>query len=60
MFIALSHLQAAILFALFTSIVMGIVGRSTDQERFRYSVYCFTYFVVAIFGLGWLMHFGHG
>ncbi len=60
MFITLSHLQAAILFALFTSIVMGIVGRSTDRERFSYSVYCFKYFVVAIFGLGWLMHFGHG
>ena len=60
MFIALSHLQAAFLFAFFTSIVLGVVGRSTDRERWRYGVYCFGYFLVAIFGLGWIMHFGHG
>ena len=60
MFITLSHLQAALLFSLFTSIVMGIVGRSTDRERLSYGIYCFKYFAIAIFGLGWLMHFGHG
>ncbi len=60
MFIALSHLQAAILFAFFTSIVMGVVGRDTDHDRVRYGLYCFGYFVVAIFVLGWVMYFGHG
>lgn len=60
MFLTLSHLQAALLFALFTSIVMGIVGRDTDQERIRYGAYCFGCFVAAIFGLSWLMYFGHG
>lgn len=60
MFINPSHLQAALLFAFFTSIVMGIVGRSSDGERLNYGGYCFGYFVVAIFGLGWLMRIGHG
>lgn len=55
-----SHLQAAILFALFASIVMGIVGRSTDRERLGYALYCFGYFLVAVFVLGWLMRLGHG
>ena len=60
MFVALSHLQAALLFALFTSIVMGVVGRDTAYDRVRYGLYCFGYFVVAIFVLGWVMYFGHG
>jgi hypothetical protein len=55
-----SHLQAAILFALFASTVMGIVGRSTDRERLSYGLYCFAYFLGAIFVLGWLMWLGHG
>lgn len=56
----LSHFEAAVLFALFTSIVMGVVTKRTDRERIRYGVQCFVYFVVALFGLSWLMHFGHG
>ena len=48
------------LFALFASIVMGIVGRSTDRERLGYGLYCFVYFLAAIFVLGWLMRLGHG
>ena len=60
MFLNLTHLEAALLFALFTSIVLGVVGRSDDRERIRYGVTVFGYFMVAIFGLGWLMYFGHG
>ena len=60
MFLKLSHLEAALLFALFTSIVMGVVGRDSDKERLRYGLYCFGCFVAAIFGLSWLMYFGHG
>jgi len=59
MHLSLSHLQAAVLFAFFTSIVFGVVGRSTDPERIRYGVKVFCYFLAAIFGLGWLMYFGH-
>lgn len=57
---ALSHFEAAFLFALFTSTVLGVVTKKTDHERIRYGLYCFAYFVVALFGLGWLMYFGHG
>jgi hypothetical protein len=57
---ALSHLETAILFALFTSIVLGVVTKKTDKERLRYGVQTFAYFMLALFGLGWLMYFGHG
>jgi hypothetical protein len=56
----LSHFEAALLFSLFTSIVLGIVTKKTDPERLRCGLYCFVCFVVALFGLGWLMYFGHG
>ncbi len=56
----LSHFEAALLFSLFTSVVLGIVTKKTDRERLMYGVYCFGWFVVALFGLGWLMYLGHG
>jgi len=56
----LSHFEASLLFALFTSIVLGIITKRTDPERIRYAAYCFACFIVAIFGLGWLMYLGHG
>ncbi len=60
MYLSLTHLQAALLFAFFASIVLGVIGRNSDPERIRYGLGVFGYFVVAIFGLGWLMYFGHG
>lgn len=60
MHLSLTHLQAAVLFAFFASIVLGVVGRDSDSERLRYGAKVFGYFVLAIFGLGWLMYFGHG
>jgi hypothetical protein len=56
----LSHFEAAILFSLFTSVVMGVVTKRTDAERLHYGVYTFVCFLAALFGLGWLMYFGHG
>jgi hypothetical protein len=56
----LSHFEAAILFALFTSVVMGIVSKKTDSERFKYGLYLFACFVASLIGLGWLMRIGHG
>ena len=56
----LSHFEASMLFALFTSIVLGVVTKRTDSERMRYAAYCFAWFVAAIFGLSWLMYLGHG
>ncbi len=57
--ITLSHLEAATLFAFFTSIVLGVVTKRSDRDRLYYGLYCFGYFLVALFGLGWLMYFGH-
>ena len=56
---ALSHFEAALLFSLFTSVVLGIVTKRTDRDRLHYGVYIFCCFLVALFGLGWLMYFGH-
>ena len=47
------------MFALFTSIVMGVVNKCDDRERLRHGLYVFGCFLVALVGLGWLMHFGH-
>jgi hypothetical protein len=56
----LSHFEASFLFALFTSVVLGVVSKKTDRQRLEYGAYVFGCFLVALFGLGWLMHFGHG
>jgi len=56
----LTHFEAAMLFALCTSAVMGIVSKKTDSERFWYGLYLFGCFAGSLVGLGWLMHFGHG
>ena len=56
----LSHFEAAFLFSLFTSVVMGIVTKNDDRERFQYGAYVFVCFMVALFGIGWLMRLGHG
>ncbi len=56
----LSHFEAALLFSFLTSVVLAVVTKRTDRERVRYGLYCFAWFLVALFGLGWLMHFGHG
>lgn len=56
----LSHFEATLLFALLTSIVLGVVTKRTDRERIRYALYCFGWFVAAVFGLSWLMYLGHG
>ena len=55
----LSHFEASILFALFTSIVLGVVSKKTDRERLHYGLYCFGCFLAALFGLGWLMYLAH-
>jgi hypothetical protein len=57
---ALTHFETAILFALFTSVVLGITTKKTDKDRIRYGAQCFGYFIAALFGIGWLMYFGHG
>jgi len=56
----LTHFEASLFFALFTSIVLGIVSRKTDHERLMYGLKCFGWFVVTLFALGWAMRLGHG
>lgn len=58
--ISLNHFQVSLLFALFASIILGLVSKRTDRERVRYGAYCFACFMIALFGIGWLMHFIHG
>ena len=56
----LSHFEASLLFALFSSIVLGVITKRSDSERLRYGIRCFLYFLGALIGLGWLMRLGHG
>ncbi len=56
----LTHFEATLLFAIFASLVMGVVTKKTDRERLIYGAQCFGYFMLAVFGLGWLMYLGHG
>jgi hypothetical protein len=56
----LSHFEAALLFSLFTSVVLGVVTKRTDRDRLNYGVYTFVCFMSGLFGIGWLMYLGHG
>ncbi len=56
----LSHFEAALLFSFLTSIVLGVVTKNTDKERLQYGAYTFVCFVIALFGIGWIMYLGHG
>lgn len=58
--ISLTHFEAAVVFALMTSVVLGVITKRTDRERLRYAAYCFGCFLAALFGLSWLMYLGHG
>jgi len=53
--ITLSHFSAAVLFALFASVVFGITQRNTAREQMSYGLYCFALFVGGVFAAGWLM-----
>jgi hypothetical protein len=58
--IKLDHLEVSILFALFASVILGLVTKRTDRERVRYGLYCFGCFMLALFGIGWFMRLLHG
>jgi hypothetical protein len=53
----LSHFSAAVLFAVFASIVLGITQRETTREMVRYGLYCFSLFVGGVIAAGWAMWF---
>ena len=52
---SVSHFSAALLFAVFASIVFGITQRSLPREQIRYGLYCFAMFVGGVFAAGWVM-----
>ncbi|HEX3319283.1 MAG TPA: hypothetical protein VHR84_01140 [Terriglobales bacterium] len=51
----LTHFSAAVLFAVFASVVFGITQRNTMPEQVRYGLYCFAMFVGGVFVAGWIM-----
>ena len=55
MTLQLSHFSAAMVFALFASIVFGITQRNTPREMVRYGAYCFALFLLGTLAGGWLM-----
>jgi hypothetical protein len=58
--INLDHFEVSVLFALFASVMLGLVTKRTERERVQYGLYCFGCFMAALFGIGWAMHFLHG
>jgi hypothetical protein len=60
MHISLNHFQLSLLFALFASVMLGLVTKRTDRARLRYGLYCFGCFLLALFGIGWFMKLLHG
>jgi hypothetical protein len=51
----LSHFSAAVVFAIFASVVFGITQRNTRNEMIRYGLYCFSLFVGGVILAGWVM-----
>ncbi len=56
----LDHFEVSLLFALFSSVILGLVTKRTDRDRLRYGAYCFGCFMAALFGIGWFMRLLHG
>jgi hypothetical protein len=51
----LSHFSAALIFAVFTSMIFGITQRNTPREQVRYGLQCFAMFVGGVIIAGWAM-----
>ena len=51
----LSHFTAALLFAVFASVVFGITQRNHPRDMLRYGAYCFSLFVAGVIVAGWAM-----
>ena len=55
MTINLSHFSAAVVFALFASVVFGITQENSTIEQVKYGLQCFAMFVGGVFLAGWVM-----
>jgi hypothetical protein len=53
--INLSHFSAAVVFALFASVVFGITQKNSTTEQVKYGLQCFAMFVGGVFLAGWVM-----
>ncbi len=53
--IELSHFTAALLFAIFASIVFGITQRNEMKAMVKYGLYCFVLFIGGVLAAGWVM-----
>ena len=54
--IALTHWQALLLFAFFTSLVFAFLSKKTLSERMKYLLWAFLGFLLVAVALGWLMY----
>ncbi len=55
MTLELTHFTAALLFAVFASVVFGITQRNAARDQVRYGLYCFVMFLGGVFIAGWVM-----
>jgi hypothetical protein len=53
--IQLTHFSAALVFAVFASIVFGITHRETTRDMVRYGLFCFAMFMGGVIVAGWAM-----
>lgn len=53
--LVLSHFTAALLFAVFASVVFGITQREGMRAQVRYGAYCFAMFIGGVIAAGWVM-----
>ncbi|MDP9264387.1 MAG: hypothetical protein M3O85_08730 [Acidobacteriota bacterium] len=56
MTLELSHFSAALVFALFASVVFGITQKDNRREMVTYGVRCFFTFVAGVLAAGWFMY----
>ena len=55
----MNHFSAALLFAFFSSIVLGITQRSSPRGMVRYGIFCFALFIGVVIVGSWFMHLIH-
>lgn len=57
--LVLSHFSAALLFAIFASVVFGITQRDNPHDMLKYGAYCFSLFLGGVILAGWVMYLLH-
>jgi len=53
--LSLTHFSAALLFAIFASVVFGITQRDDPRAMLKYGAYCFSLFIGGVIVAGWFM-----